>query len=40
MNVFPPLAPSGSVLGAGDEGFAEWSKAQEGPGAAVQPAAH
>lgn len=40
MDFSPPLALSGSILGAGDEGFAEWSKTQEGPRAAVQPSAY
>lgn len=36
----PPHPPLGSLLGSGDEGPAGGSQAEEGAGAAVQPAAH
>lgn len=40
LSCCPLLAPSGSILGSGDEGPARRSQAEEGAGAPVQPAAH
>lgn len=40
LSCCPLLAPSGSILGSGDEGPAWRSQAEEGAGAPVQPAAH